>query len=883
MNRLTKASNTQESLDEWVKNYPSQFSTSSSPAARSLSKGEHYVLRTTPKSVHPVFSSGQQEHLLELYLKLGGVYQSGLKSILYNFLGLTLPSSTANTADRLTMIQEKAEFRDKIGNVSEDGLYNQNGVPRKGNSCKEVQGVRISSDLLQPQEWLDLVQDCWQKQGCPPLQPPPSVNLDDRFRESEYDIQDRELCSSPFSSSSRHLPQDSEGRCIYHILNSTAEIKTPNKQKGHYSHESCSSRLPSPAYNELDGVPIKSCVSLYSVRDVVVTLFRRCGGDSLNESREDSTLSPGTEGNCFITLDAWKRTMKRYADYSSDLSPEPIIVDATNAMIKLLAFPEKGHTQPKRGHTYSREASTNKEDNRHSIIMVKDFTELLRGQLCMMQRDGVVCLSSTQPSSQKTQHTLKEPKLSVSYCSSNTRRRPPTLCMLLAWMDPSNMSRIVGAEGTTYLRSVGLMEAALRFLIVEAQMQLEALTDSLHLMLTAKPPNPPSVILENETTSPLSGTGRRGGLTASSAMSPSKGSSLLQCANGPRKHSGILENKEDPTHSTGPRGNFQRRYLTPRPADEITASVVARAHARRLLDTLRKNTVPILRYECYAVIGGEVDLKTRHTKPVKPTKPPLAVEPPVQSARQFFQKEMPELSMDSSDQDLLSSSTVPPGSLPKSPISTPVRATVPKSSNSVMFQFSGILGNKIPKKACKALIERLSRPVCDVNFYRIPTPTPPLMGMSGGEGGKGELNNDEGGVEASPTPQPPTRLNYWDGQRQQRGKEGLSLSIPRNRTKWSDPLWAKRTKGTALSYADGPIPPETSQIDRQGACLSSSQTSSNDIWNALKSTFPEYSVNPKPPYGSSVKGNKTHRVNSASIAHLPTDQSVRGYHPSGCF
>ena len=46
-------------------------------------------------------------------------------------------------------------------------------------------------------------------------------------------------------------------------------------------------------------------------------------------------------------------------------------------------------------------------------------------------------------------------------------------------------------------------------------------------------------------------------------------------------------------------------YLEERPLDEISASVIARAKARRLMDSLRRNTVPINRYECFARVEHE--------------------------------------------------------------------------------------------------------------------------------------------------------------------------------------------------------------------------------------------------------------------------------------
>ncbi|CAJ1024142.1 hypothetical protein, conserved [Leishmania lindenbergi] len=52
-------------------------------------------------------------------------------------------------------------------------------------------------------------------------------------------------------------------------------------------------------------------------------------------------------------------------------------------------------------------------------------------------------------------------------------------------------------------------------------------------------------------------------------------------------------------------GDVKSHYLDQRPLDEISVSVVARAKARRLMDTLRRHTVPINRYECFARVEPE--------------------------------------------------------------------------------------------------------------------------------------------------------------------------------------------------------------------------------------------------------------------------------------
>ncbi|KAG5505747.1 hypothetical protein JKF63_05083 [Porcisia hertigi] len=51
--------------------------------------------------------------------------------------------------------------------------------------------------------------------------------------------------------------------------------------------------------------------------------------------------------------------------------------------------------------------------------------------------------------------------------------------------------------------------------------------------------------------------------------------------------------------------SVEPHYLLQRPLDEISASAVARAKARRLMDTLRRHTVPINRYECFARVEQE--------------------------------------------------------------------------------------------------------------------------------------------------------------------------------------------------------------------------------------------------------------------------------------
>lgn len=82
------------------------------------------------------------------------------------------------------------------------------------------------------------------------------------------------------------------------------------------------------------------------------------------------------------------------------------------------------------------------------------------------------------------------------------------------------------------------------------------------------------------------------------------GDGALVASNPQGVSSGSSRPKADTTASTG-RDTVRSHYLDQRPLDEITISVVARAKARRLMDTLRRHTVPINRYECFARVEQE--------------------------------------------------------------------------------------------------------------------------------------------------------------------------------------------------------------------------------------------------------------------------------------
>ncbi|KAG5506115.1 hypothetical protein GH5_05798 [Leishmania sp. Ghana 2012 LV757] len=198
-------------------------------------------------------------------------------------------------------------------------------------------------------------------------------------------------------------------------------------------------------------------------------------------------------------------------------------------------------------------------------------------------------------------------------------------------------------------------------------------------------------------------------------------------------------------------------YLEQRPLDEISASVVARAKARRVMDTLRRHTVPINRYECFARVEPE-------SEPVQ--KPMCFVSK--EELKAAFSGDGSSDSDDDSDAmpDMVAALTYDPqgevavgqaeaaarsdGSVEvghsRSSRRPPLQSRIPGSNvlptvmsatraakpvhrrapsggagRSVsppppapyMFRMNGLLSTALPRKHEEALVHRLSKPVCD--------------------------------------------------------------------------------------------------------------------------------------------------------------------------
>ncbi|KAG5502448.1 hypothetical protein JIQ42_05326 [Leishmania sp. Namibia] len=198
-------------------------------------------------------------------------------------------------------------------------------------------------------------------------------------------------------------------------------------------------------------------------------------------------------------------------------------------------------------------------------------------------------------------------------------------------------------------------------------------------------------------------------------------------------------------------------YLEQRPLDEISASVVARAKARRVMDTLRRHTVPINRYECFARVEPESEPVQKPMCFVSKEELKAAFSGDGSSDSDDDSDAMPDMiaaltydpqgevavgqaeaatrgdgsvevgqarsSRRPPPQSRIPASNVLPTVMSATRASKPVhrrapsggagRSVSPPPPAPYMFRMNGLLSTALPRKQEEALVHRLSKPVCD--------------------------------------------------------------------------------------------------------------------------------------------------------------------------
>ncbi|CBZ33932.1 hypothetical protein, conserved [Leishmania donovani] len=257
---------------------------------------------------------------------------------------------------------------------------------------------------------------------------------------------------------------------------------------------------------------------------------------------------------------------------------------------------------------------------------------------------------------------------------------------------------------------------------------------------------------------------KRGAATNMVATPERAGSDCAIVASNPQGASSGSSCPKAGTTASASSDTFKSHYLDQRPLDEISISVVARAKARRLMDTLRRHTVPINRYECFARVeqedepvrqalcfvsreelkatfssdGGEdsdadsdampdmIAALTYH--PGEETEASLvgtaakdgggvdvdqtrSALPPPTLSRTSTPNVLPTVIMGATRASMHAGGRA--SSVTTSRVASAGSAVRPPPPVPCMFRMSGVLPTALPRKQEEALVSRLSKPVCD--------------------------------------------------------------------------------------------------------------------------------------------------------------------------
>ncbi|KEG15533.1 hypothetical protein DQ04_00051280 [Trypanosoma grayi] len=201
-----------------------------------------------------------------------------------------------------------------------------------------------------------------------------------------------------------------------------------------------------------------------------------------------------------------------------------------------------------------------------------------------------------------------------------SRHSFPTVCMILAALAPEPLQRICGRDTVEHLRAPETVEYVMRGLEITESLNTTPPEASLKQGRgTGLPPMPPALPLASRPiiwkrqkvrrvpfSSPSTPVVRAGALdstaTATGGGGGGGGGSDKTYEKRGRAVSASVRSRSSTGAQRERRSSDVPRYMEPKRPDEISASIIARSKARRLIDELRKNTIPINRYECFARI-----------------------------------------------------------------------------------------------------------------------------------------------------------------------------------------------------------------------------------------------------------------------------------------
>lgn len=690
----------------------------------------------------------QKELLLHLYRNLGGIRRSQVASVV-SAVGLYLPPSHPLS------VYFDLSNRDYL--VARQHLLSTPASPR---GHRESPGPVDDTSLLPPDRWLDLMRTLWKDAGYPDLrapmhlleqntapsqQTPMSDGVSERLLSTSeqscapkhnYGMR-RPLAAAHFSSSSSLAgvcpvpegePLDPSGcgdgelwsgdendyATIFPANGTTAagmSQQLPLSPRHHSSEKPTGSAgwclTPTCNFQEASDAPSNTLLNHARSSTAEVSLhvlFMKCGARLPSRHASDDSC---TDVHLELTIGSWDWTVRNYAQ-ERKLPPQPILDDVIETILNL------------------------QNGNPSASIALETFQDVI-GQQLQNANDDVLhgCF---------TDDPLKRPRFMVEA----EHQRPPTWAMVLAALEPAALVPFVDVYTIAYLRSVCMVQNTLRYLVDDLTHRVG--DTQQHLALPTAPRIPPHEVIadwnnaleatraESVNAGPGCQRQGRGSCTPAHNTVPNGASTSSTRVTFPRNQEELHwreapDSELAPRLSTPPplrqellnrcddilRSDLWSKLENPhymakcREPDDISASVVARAKARKLIAELRRNAIPINRYGWY--------VRAEHEGEPQPLN---------------FLQGLHQHDDDSSvlDSDALSSmeamlTTHDPRR------GAGVTAALPSPSLSAgQFKLGGIFGGPVSTKAHAATFDRLSKSSCDFRMYSVYRGRKPPMATS---------------------------------------------------------------------------------------------------------------------------------------------------------